>query len=123
MQVFPRKTLSLIARQLEMYFRRQWDSAEHPAAPDAAITQFSSNNSQAWNKVFDSLLKHSENEALELIALEFKEGYCERDICDRLHINRATYYEHRRIILTRAGVIAVGMGVLRLSFLNAQKEA
>jgi hypothetical protein len=69
----------------------------------------------AWDDVFDELLRRHETdrETRRLIFMTFRDKCGDGAICEEMHISRSAYYDKRRSILERAGVIAVELGLLK----------
>ena len=67
-----------------------------------------------WDAVFEEVIQRQEDPSLklDLIYLAFREQKKEPDICEELHIDRSTYYRHRKTVLLLAGMLAVKNGIL-----------
>lgn len=69
---------------------------------------------EKWDVVFDDLLKkcRKEPDAVKIIHYAFRDQKKESEICEKLFISPRTYYSYKKIILTRAAVMATAAGLL-----------
>lgn len=67
-----------------------------------------------WDEVFEELLIRCEQEpeAERIIDLFFNKRLKENEICNELHIDRATYYDYKNVLLCRAAVLAIVEGLI-----------
>jgi hypothetical protein len=70
-----------------------------------------------WDQVFAELIDRcSEDDILKgIIYLYFKDCNSVDKVCDKLHISKHLFFKNRRIILSRAGVLAVKQGLISYS--------